>query len=295
MNFGKVLTAMVTPFDKHEEIDFQALDYLIDHLINNGSDGLVVAGTTGESPTLTHGERMKLFEYVVKKVNGAVPVIAGTGSNYTKASIELTKEVAKTGVDGVMLVAPYYNKPSQDSMYEHFKVIAKSTELPVMLYNVPGRTGVDMEVSTVVRLSQIDNIVSIKDASGNLEKMTNIIRLTDDNFSVYSGEDSLTLPALAIGAAGIVSVSSHIVGNDMQEMIRRFEQGQVAEAANIHQRVLPVMQEMFANPSPVPVKTALNIQSVPVGKVRLPLIELNDEQLQNLQSVLSDFEHSKMI
>ncbi|GLO66358.1 MULTISPECIES: 4-hydroxy-tetrahydrodipicolinate synthase [Oceanobacillus] len=295
MNFGKVLTAMVTPFDKHEEIDFQALDYLIDHLINNGSDGLVVAGTTGESPTLTHGERMKLFEYVVKKVNGAVPVIAGTGSNYTKASIELTKEVSKTGVDGVMLVAPYYNKPSQDSMYEHFKVIAESTELPVMLYNVPGRTGVDMDVSTVVRLSQIDNIVSIKDASGNLEKMTNIIRLTDENFSVYSGEDSLTLPALAIGAAGIVSVSSHIIGNDMQEMIHRFEQGQVAEAANIHQRVLPVMQEMFANPSPVPVKTALNIQSVPVGKVRLPLIELNDEQLQNLQSVLSDFEHSKMI
>ncbi|WP_017796823.1 4-hydroxy-tetrahydrodipicolinate synthase [Oceanobacillus kimchii] len=295
MNFGKVLTAMVTPFDKHEEIDFQALDYLIDHLINNGSDGLVVAGTTGESPTLTHGERMKLFEYVVKKVNGVVPVIAGTGSNYTKASIELTKEVSKTGVDGVMLVAPYYNKPSQDSMYEHFKVIAESTELPVMLYNVPGRTGVDMDVSTVVRLSQIDNIVSIKDASGNLEKMTNIIRLTDENFSVYSGEDSLTLPALAIGAAGIVSVSSHIIGNDMQEMIHRFEQGQVAEAANIHQRVLPVMQEMFANPSPVPVKTALNIQSVPVGKVRLPLIELNDEQLQNLQSVLSDFEHSKMI
>ncbi|MFS0751686.1 4-hydroxy-tetrahydrodipicolinate synthase [Oceanobacillus sp. 1P07AA] len=295
MNFGKVLTAMVTPFDKHEEIDFQALDYLIDHLINNGSDGLVVAGTTGESPTLTHEERMKLFEYVVKKVNGAVPVIAGTGSNYTKASIELTKEVAKTGVDGVMLVAPYYNKPSQDSMYEHFKVIAQSTELPVMLYNVPGRTGVDMDVSTVVRLSQIDNIVSIKDASGNLEKMTNIIRLTDDNFSVYSGEDSLTLPALAVGAAGIVSVSSHIIGNDMQEMIRRFEQGHVAEAANIHQRVLPVMQEMFANPSPVPVKTALNLQSVSVGKVRLPLIELNDEQLQNLQSVLSDFEHSKMI
>ena len=150
MNFGKVLTAMVTPFDKHEEIDFQALDYLIDHLINNGSDGLVVAGTTGESPTLTHGERMKLFEYVVKKVNGAVPVIAGTGSNYTKASIELTKEVSKTGVDGVMLVAPYYNKPSQDSMYEHFKVIAESTELPVMLYNVPGRTGVDMDVSRIV-------------------------------------------------------------------------------------------------------------------------------------------------
>ncbi|MFD1336256.1 4-hydroxy-tetrahydrodipicolinate synthase [Oceanobacillus iheyensis] len=295
MNFGKVLTAMVTPFDKHEEIDFQALDHLIDHLINNGSDGLVVAGTTGESPTLTHEERMKLFEYVVKKVNGAVPVIAGTGSNYTKASIELTKEVAKTGVDGVMLVAPYYNKPSQDSMYEHFKVIAESTELPVMLYNVPGRTGVDMDVSTVVRLSQIDNIVSIKDASGNLEKMTNIIRLTDDNFSVYSGEDSLTLPALAIGADGIVSVSSHIIGNDMQEMIQRFEQGQVAEAANIHQRVLPVMQEMFANPSPVPVKTALNLQSVPVGKVRLPLIELTHEQLQNLQSVLSDFEHSKMI
>ncbi|BAC13664.1 dihydrodipicolinate synthase [Oceanobacillus iheyensis HTE831] len=295
MNFGKVLTAMVTPFDKHEEIDFQALDHLIDHLINNGSDGLVVAGTTGESPTLTHEERIKLFEYVVKKVNGAVPVIAGTGSNYTKASIELTKEVAKTGVDGVMLVAPYYNKPSQDSMYEHFKVIAESTELPVMLYNVPGRTGVDMDVSTVVRLSQIDNIVSIKDASGNLEKMTNIIRLTDDNFSVYSGEDSLTLPALAIGADGIVSVSSHIIGNDMQEMIQRFEQGQVAEAANIHQRVLPVMQEMFANPSPVPVKTALNLQSVPVGKVRLPLIELTDEQLQNLQSVLSDFEHSKMI
>lgn len=294
MNFGKVLTAMVTPFGKHEEIDFQALDKLIDHLISNGSDGLVVAGTTGESPTLSHEERLKLFEYVVKKVDGKAFVLAGTGSNYTKASIELTKEVEKTGVDGVMLVAPYYNKPSQDSMYEHFRVIAESTQLPVMLYNVPGRTGVDMDVSTIVRLSEIDNIVSIKEASGDLEKMTNIIRLTDDKFSVYSGEDSLTLPALAIGAAGIVSVSAHIIGNDMQEMIRRFEQGQVKEAASIHGRVLPVMQEMFANPSPVPVKTALNLQSIPVGKVRLPLIELNEEQLQNLQTVLSDYEHSKM-
>ena len=224
MNFGQLLTAMVTPFDQNGDIDFKATRILVNYLIENGTDGIVVAGTTGESPTLTTEEKVELFKFVAEVVNGRVPVIAGTGSNNTRASISLTKKAEEAGVDGIMLVVPYYNKPSQEGIYQHFKAIAESTSLPVMLYNIPGRSAVNMSVETIVRLSEINNIAAIKEASGNLDSMAAIIEQTPSDFALYSGDDGLTLPVLAIGGAGVVSVASHIIGNEMQEMINSFKQ-----------------------------------------------------------------------
>ncbi|RJS62336.1 4-hydroxy-tetrahydrodipicolinate synthase [Bacillus sp. PK3_68] len=286
MNFGQILTAMVTPFEQNGEIDFHATENLINYLINNGTDGLVVAGTTGESPTLTTEEKVELFKFVVEVVNGRVPVIAGTGSNNTRASIHLTKLAEEAGVDGIMLVVPYYNKPSQEGLYQHFKAIAESTSLPVMLYNIPGRSVVNMSVETVVRLAQIPNIVSIKDASGNLDAMTEIISQTPDDFSLYSGDDGLTLPVLSIGGTGVISVASHVIGNEMQRMIENFRNGKLREAALAHRHLLPIVKALFAAPSPSPVKAALNLNGIPVGGVRLPMVPLNEEEKADLQQAL---------
>jgi 4-hydroxy-tetrahydrodipicolinate synthase len=286
MNFGQVLTAMVTPFDQNGEMDFNATRLLVNYLIDNGSDGLVVAGTTGESPTLTTDEKVKLFQFVVEVAAGRVPVIAGTGSNNTRASIALTKLAEESGVDGILLVAPYYNKPSQEGLFQHFKVIAESTSLPIMLYNIPGRSVVNMSVETIVRLSQIDNIVSIKEASGDLDAMAQIISQTPEDFTLYSGDDGITLPVMAIGGAGVVSVASHVIGNEMQAMINQFKNGAVQEAASQHRALLPIMKALFAAPSPSPVKAALNLRGIHVGEVRLPLVPLNEEEKQALQKVL---------
>ncbi|MGG0657213.1 4-hydroxy-tetrahydrodipicolinate synthase [Rummeliibacillus pycnus] len=286
MNFGQILTAMVTPFDQNGEIDFPAAKKLINYLIANGTDGLVVAGTTGESPTLTTEEKVELFKFVVGTVAGRVPVIAGTGSNNTRESIELTKQAENTGVDGIMLVVPYYNKPSQEGLYQHFKTIAEATALPIILYNIPGRSVINMSVETIVRLAQISNIVAIKDASGNLDGMADTISQTPSDFSVYTGEDSLTLPALSIGATGVISVASHIIGNEMQEMISKFKNGKTQEAAQDHRRLLPIFNGLFAAPNPSPVKAALNLKGVAVGGVRLPILPLNDEEMCALQEVL---------
>lgn len=287
MNFGQILTAMVTPFDHNEEIDFPATQNLINYLIESGTEGLVVSGTTGESPTLTEEEKVQLFKFTVEVVNGRVPVIAGTGSYNTKASIELTKRAADAGVDGIMLVVPYYNKPSQEGLYQHFQTIAAVTSLPIILYNIPGRSVVNMSVETVIRLSEIPNIVAIKEAGGNLDAMSEIISSTPEDFSLYSGDDGLTIPVLSIGGAGVISVASHVIGNEMQAMIAKFNAGNVQEAAKDHRRLLPVMKALFAAPNPTPVKTALNLKGVPVGGVRLPMIPLNEEELSTLQSVLA--------
>jgi 4-hydroxy-tetrahydrodipicolinate synthase len=286
MNFGQVLTAMVTPFDQNGEIDFNATRLLVNYLIDNGSDGLVVAGTTGESPTLTTDEKVKLFQFVVEVAAGRVPVIAGTGSNNTRASIALTKLAEEAGVHGILLVAPYYNKPSQEGLFQHFKAIAESTSLPIMLYNIPGRSVVNMSVETIVRLAQIENIVSIKEASGNLDAMAQIISQTPEDFTLYSGDDGITLPVMAIGGVGVVSVASHIIGNEMQAMINQFKNGAVQEAATQHRALLPIMKALFASPSPAPLKAALNLRGINVGEVRLPLVPLNEEEKQALQKIL---------
>ncbi|MBA2873936.1 4-hydroxy-tetrahydrodipicolinate synthase [Thermaerobacillus caldiproteolyticus] len=287
VSFGKIATAMVTPFDNKGNIDFAKTTQLVNYLIENGTDSLVIAGTTGESPTLTTEEKVALFRHVVSVVNGRVPVIAGTGSNNTRASIELTKKAEDAGVDAVMIVAPYYNKPNQEGIYQHFKAIAESTSLPIMVYNIPGRAVINISVDTIVRLAEIPNIVAVKDASGNLDAMTEIIARTDDDFLLYSGDDGLTLPVMAIGGAGVVSVASHIIGNEMQEMMAAFEAGNLAEAAKWHQRLLPIMKGLFAAPSPAPVKTALQLKGLDVGSVRLPLVPLTEQERVQLMKLLN--------
>lgn len=292
--FGQVITAMVTPFDRDGEVDFNATRNLVNHLIDNGTEALIVAGTTGESPTLSDEEKLALFKYVLKVVKGRVPVIAGTGSNNTRASMQLTKQAEEIGVDGIMLVTPYYNKPSQEGIYQHFKAIAEVTSLPVMLYNIPGRSVVNMSVDTVVRLAKIDNIVALKEANGDLDAMAEIIEQTSDNFYLYSGDDSLTLPILSIGGAGVVSVAAHIIGNEMQEMVTSFREGNNKHAASLHRKLLPIMNALFSAPSPTPVKEALNMKGIQVGNVRLPLVPLTEAERASLKEVIQP-RHVKVV
>lgn len=284
--FGRVSTAMVTPFDKKGNIDFAKTTQLVNYLIENGTDSLVLAGTTGESPTLSTEEKIALLRHVVKEADKRVPIIMGTGSNNTYASIELTKKAEQNGADAIMLVAPYYNKPNQEGLFQHFRAIAESTSLPVMIYNIPGRSVANIGVETVIRLSKVPNIVAIKEASGDLNAMTEIIAGTDEEFMLYSGDDGITLPVLSIGGAGVVSVASHIIGKEMQAMIDQFFQGKLKEAAKLHQTLLPVMKGLFAAPSPVPVKTALQLKGMDVGSVRLPLVPLTEQERITLNELI---------
>jgi 4-hydroxy-tetrahydrodipicolinate synthase len=286
VHFGRVSTAMVTPFDKKGHIDFAKTTQLVNYLIENGTESLVVAGTTGESPTLSKEEKLALFNHVVKAVKKRVPVIAGTGSNNTYASIELTKKAEQLGADAIMVVAPYYNKPNQEGLYQHFKAIAEATSLPIMMYNIPSRSVVTILPETVIRLSQIPNIVAVKEASGDLNAMTHIIANTADDFVLYSGDDSLTIPVLSIGGTGVVSVASHVIGNELQAMIKAFFDGENSKAAKLHQQLLPLMQGLFAAPNPAPVKTALQLNGLDVGSVRLPLVGLTEHERATLISLL---------
>jgi len=289
MQIGRVSTAMVTPFLPDGSIHFEMVAKLIEHLIATGTDSLVVCGTTGESPTLTNQEKADLIRFSVEAVSKRIPVYAGTGSNSTRASIELTKIAEEAGVDGIMLVTPYYNKPDQRGMYEHFKQIASETKLPVLLYNIPGRSVVNMLPETVLALSEISNIQAIKEAGGNLEQMSDIIANCSDDFAVYSGDDGLTLPLLSIGGAGVVSVASHVVGADMQKLIRAFEEGRHTDAANIHHAMLPLIRALFVNPNPVPVKYALRKLGLDVGTVRLPLVEMTSKEMQDFDQAWDQY------
>lgn len=287
ISFGRLSTAMVTPFDSKGNIDFEKTTQLIEHLIGTGTDSLVVAGTTGESPTLTSEEKVALFRHTVKIVNRRIPVIAGTGSNNTKASIELTKKAEAEGVDAIMLVAPYYNKPNQEGLFQHFKIVAKSTHLPVMIYNIPGRSSVLIEPKTTIRLAnEVPNIMSTKEASGSLDIITEIVANTGDDFLVYSGDDGLTLPILSVGGTGIISVASHVAGKEMKQMVNAYLGGDVQTAASIHQDLLPLFRGLFAAPNPVPVKTALQMKGLDVGGVRLPLLPLTEEERTTLSTLL---------
>lgn len=292
MDIGRISTAMVTPFSSTGAIDYDKTALLIEHLIANGTDSLVVCGTTGESPTLTAVEKEELLSFTVEKVNKRIPVIAGTGTNATAESIDNTRAAERTGVDGIMLVTPYYNKPDQKGLYAHFSTIAKETNLPILLYNIPGRSVINMLPETTIALSKIKNIRAMKEASGNLEQMAAIIEGTDDGFGVYSGDDSLTLPLLSIGGSGIISVSSHVVGNEMQKMIAAFSEGRTAEAASMHRALLPLFGELFSAPNPVPVKYALGKIGVDVGGVRLPLVgfEASNEKLDNALAKFKSYE-----
>ncbi|TQR20973.1 4-hydroxy-tetrahydrodipicolinate synthase [Psychrobacillus vulpis] len=293
MNIGHISTAMVTPFQKNGSIDFPATEKLIEHLLSTGTESLVVCGTTGESPTLSTDEKLELIQFVVEKVNGRVPVIAGTGSNNTAASIDLSQKAQALGVDAIMIVTPYYNKPNQRGMIAHFEAIASATSLPIVVYNIPGRSVVNLEPETIVALSKIPSIQIVKEASGNLDQMTKILANVDDDFLVYSGDDSLTLPLLAIGGSGIISVASHVIGREMQEMIQAFHTGEYARAAKIHQLILPVMKGLFVHPNPVVVKYALSKVGVEVGSLRLPLVEMTEEEKLGFDQVWDEFLQNK--
>lgn len=283
MDFGSMLTAMVTPFDEAGNVDLAVTTELIEHLIASGTEGLIVTGTTGESPVLTLEESEVLYEHVVKVVNKRIPILAGTGTNDTARTITNSKLAEAAGVDGLMLVAPYYNRPNQAGIYRHFASIARSTTLPIMLYNIPGRSSVHIDAETVIKLSEIDNIVSIKEASGNLEQVATIVSNTADDFSVYSGDDSKTLPMMAVGAIGVVSVASHVIGEEIQGMISTFLQGKVDKAAKLHQSLLPKMNALFIAPSPAPVKAALRLRGFNVGSVKSPLVDVTKEELKILK------------
>ncbi|NWL86448.1 MULTISPECIES: 4-hydroxy-tetrahydrodipicolinate synthase [unclassified Paenibacillus] len=287
MDFGRLITAMVTPFDEQNRIHWGETARLIDYLIEEQkSDSLVVCGTTGESPTLTDEEKLELFRFTVEHVAGRCKVIAGTGSNNTAHTIELSKEAEKLGVDGLLLVAPYYNKPSQEGLYQHFSAIANSVSLPAVLYNIPGRTGISISAETTLRLAQIPNIVATKECAP-LDQVAEIASGAPAGFIVYSGDDAAALPALAVGAYGVVSVASHIVGSPMKEMITGFLAGQVEEAAKLHQRLLPVFKGLFECPNPVAVKYALNLRGYLVGSVRLPLIPPTEAEAERIRELLN--------
>lgn len=287
IDFGRVITAMITPFDGDGSINYAVAEKLAAYLVENGSDSIVVCGTTGESPTLTREEEYQLFKVVKSAVSGKAKIIGGTGSNSTREAIEATKEGVKLGLDGSLQVVPYYNKPPQSGLYAHFEAIAKSApDLPILLYNIPGRTSQDLLPETVAKLAEIPSIVGIKEASGILDRATQIRSITPKEFTIYSGDDSLTLPLLSVGATGIISVASHLVGDRIQEMIQAFVAGNNQLATQIHVELFPLFKVLFCTTNPIPVKAALNIQGWDVGMPRLPLTEMPSDLQKNLELVM---------
>jgi 4-hydroxy-tetrahydrodipicolinate synthase len=288
-NLGRLLTAMITPFTAEEKVDYQQARNLAQALLDSGSDGVVVSGTTGESPTLSTEEKLRLFAEVKSQIVNKGTIAAGTGSYNTRESQQLTKEAEKIGVDACLLVVPYYNRPTQQGLFEHFKAIASATTLPCILYNVPSRTVTNITADTVIKLSQIDNIVGIKEASGNLSQVAKIIQGAKDDFLVYSGNDSDTLSTLTLGGYGVISVASHLVGNQIREMMGKFLNGRNKEAASIHRNLLPLIEALFIVSNPVPVKYALNYLGFPVGKPRLPLVEPDEKSAEIIQATLKNY------
>lgn len=287
MDFGRLLTAMATPFTPQGELDEPGIAVLVNHLIETGTTAILAAGTTGESPTLTHSEKLRLFELTVKAAGGRVPVLAGTGSNNTASTIELSKEAAELGVDALLLVSPYYNKPSQEGLYQHFKAVADVTDLPIMLYNIPGRCAVNIDVDTILRLATVPNIVAVKEASGNFTQIAELAARKPDDFLIYSGDDKFTLPIMAFGGIGVVSVASHVVGREMTAMMDAFVAGDVKEAATWNGRLLSMYTALFRTTSPTPLKAALKLLDLPAGPVRLPLVEAPEQVVDELRAELT--------
>ncbi|MGH2373461.1 MAG: 4-hydroxy-tetrahydrodipicolinate synthase [bacterium] len=286
--FGHLVTAMVTPFDASGAVDYARAATLARKLVEAGNDGLVIAGTTGESPTLSDDEKIRLFKAVKDAVGDRGKVIAGTGTYDTAHSIHLSKDAQRAGADGLLLVNPYYSRPSQDGLYAHFRAVAESTPLPVMLYNIPGRTGVNCAPETIARLAQVKNIVAVKEAAGSLDQVSEIRVRTPDDFAIYSGDDSLTLPKLAVGGVGVVSVAGNLApaAAEIQQMIRAFLAGKTADALRIHRRLWPLFKVLFITTNPVPVKAAMRLSGFDCGKVRLPLVDATPKEEEQIRGVL---------
>src|SRR5579884_2702597 len=284
-HFGRLLTAMITPFTEDGAVDFAKAAELAKNLVAAGNDGLVITGTTGEGPTLSEDEKLELYR-VTKRAVGSASIVAGTGNYNTAESIHLSREAERCGVDGLLLVVPYYNNPPQEGLYQHFKAIAGATSLPCILYNVPPRSPRNLEASTLRRLSEIDNIVGVKEASGKLEQFNAVIGAVGDRMLVYSGNDTDTLTILGLGGYGVVSVSAHLVGTRTRQMIEAFVRGDLAQAQRLHFELLPLVEALFWQPNPMPVKAALNELGFRVGKPRLPLVDLTEAEKDRLRGAL---------
>jgi 4-hydroxy-tetrahydrodipicolinate synthase len=291
--FRGTFTALVTPF-RNGAIDVAAFEKLIDNQIAAGISGVVAVGTTGESPTLSHEEREELIRVAIATAKERCQVLAGTGSNATQHAVADTKMAEKLGADGGLLVAPYYNKPSQEGLFRHFKTIADATSLPIMLYNIPGRCGVDIAPDTVTRLAKgCSNIVSIKEASGSVERISELRARLPESFTILSGDDSLTLPFMSVGAVGVVSVASNLFPADVCALVRAYECGDAKLAFNLHHKMFPLFKDLFIEPNPVPVKTALGWHGAMSGEVRLPLCEMSESSQVRLRKTLEAFEQEK--
>lgn len=290
-DMGEVITAMVTPFDRNREVDYDKVTVLAKHLINNGSDAILVAGTTGESPTLTHEEELEILSTVQRAVENKVKVIFGAGSNSTETAVKMSKLAEKEGADAILSVVPYYNKPSQEGMLAHFSAVAEAVKLPIILYNIPGRTGVNMSVDTVAKLAyKYPNIVALKQSLGDMDAISELKITCPEDFMIYSGDDSLTLPMVSLGADGIISVASHLWGNEIKSMIHNFKLCELHAAKNMHLKLYPVFKKIFMAPNPVTIKAALAKSGIIKDYVRLPLIELTESQKAELYLVIDKFQ-----
>ncbi len=290
INIGEVVTAMLTPFNQNLEVDYHSVEKIANHLADNGSDAILVAGTTGESPTLTHEEELEILKTVKNTVGSRVKIMMGAGSNCTKTAVEMSKKVENAGADAILSVVPYYNKPSQRGLIEHFSQVAEAVDLPVMLYNIPGRTGINMTADTMAELAEkYSNIAAVKQSNADLDLVTEIAIKTPEDFLIYSGDDSLTLPMLSLGGYGVISVASHLVGKKIKEMITSFKNGDIERAAGIQHKTYPLFKVMFIAPNPTPLKAAMQEEGIIEDTVRPPLVKLSDEEKKKLKEVLDSY------
>ncbi|HOR42317.1 MAG TPA: 4-hydroxy-tetrahydrodipicolinate synthase [Atribacterota bacterium] len=288
--FSGSIVAMITPFNEHNQIDGEGIRKLVEFHIKNGTDAIVPCGTTGESPTLTHDEHKKVIELTIKAVAGRVPVIAGTGSNSTAEAIDLTSYAREAGADGVLLVIPYYNKPTQKGLYTHFRAIAEQVDIPAVIYNIPSRAGVNLLPSTLAELAELKNIVAVKEASGNLEQMAEIMYLCGDKITLLSGDDKIILPVLSIGGKGVISVVANIIPDKVSMMVVAYLKGNYQEALEMFQKtVYPLSRSMFYETNPIPVKTAARLMGLPAGNLRLPLVDMEEGNFNRLKEDLNKF------
>lgn len=289
--FGRLLTAMVTPFNADGSVNYEKAADLAEWLINNGSDGLVVAGSTGEAATMSAEEKLELFRVVVNRINKRVPVIAGTGSNNTADSVKMTKMAEAMGVDGALIVGPYYNKPTQEGFYQHFAAVAQSTGLPIIVYNVPGRTASNISPAIVARLAaDFENIVAIKEAAGNVAQVAELYSVLPEEFTIYSGDDGLILPFMSVGATGLISVLSNIGGGILRDVMQAYEDGRVREAAKLNARMVPLANAMFIETNPIPVKAAVTlVTGIDAGQPRLPLTPMEPANKAKMVAVLQEY------
>lgn len=284
------ITALITPFDEEMEVDYDGLKRNVEFQINNGVSGLVPLGTTGEAPTISEEERREIISTVVKQVNGRVPVIVGTGTNSTKHTVEQTVEAQELGADAALIVTPYYNKPTQEGIYRHFKAVSEKSSLPIVVYNIAGRTGVNIETQTLKRISELNNVIGVKEASGNVGQMMEVINELPNSFIVLSGDDNLTLPLVSLGGKGVISVVSNLLPKRVSRMVELALSERIAEAREIHYQLLPIFRTAFIETNPIPIKTAMNLVGMPAGKCRLPLCEMSEANKEKLKKVLSQYE-----